>query len=280
MQLHHSKKVSLYKLSRELEKVAQLSILIGNPVERQALAQETWQTSLQFADSPKKPTPDMFGKFLRLFTGQPRDTRMKICPVSYGQSTTNQVYNHGSALLGKAGVDIQSLDQSVRENVLDFICAVDTYHREIYAKPRSGRPVLFSEVLANKKTQIQEALLSFDLETSIDSFAHELMESYIPDFDLDKITFGNSKNYGNVIYGDPNACEVLKTLQSTLKFDLKSLGIDTANYHQSEDISELKRKNAGTILSKQGLIQKVASSLRRKSQDLQTDSSGPHNGPG
>lgn len=274
MQLHHSKKVSIYKIARELEKVAQLAILVNSPLERQSLAKYTWNCIGGFEDPIKsKASEEAFSRFLTAFSGHSPDIRMKLCPASYSRTTTLQVYSHGSYLLAQAGIDIQSLDQDIRENICDFICAVDHYHTEVCAKKTGSSAPSFAAGLKNQQVPIQEALLNSDIDVAVNCLTYELMKKYVPSFDLDKITFGNSNNYGNVVYGDPNACEIMKSLQSALKFDLKSLGIDTESYHQAQDISELKQKSAESILCKKGLLQKVTSSLRRKSQDLKSDSS-------
>lgn len=267
MTLHQSRKKSLYVLSRELEKIAQLSVLTGMPIERQSLARYAWNDVAGFNQSSIKDVPKKtFNRFLAQFTSYSSDTRMELCPTSYARITRPHAYAQGTSLLNKAGIDIQSLDVDLRENICDFICAVEAYHDEVHAKKSDQPSQSFSKTLAAKKPLLQRSLLNYDIDAAVDSFVHELMNLYLPDFDFQKITFSNSKKYDNVIYGDPSACKVLKSLQSTLKFDLKSLGIDTISYHEAQDIADTKRKTAESILSSSG-----ATSSPEKRERVQHD---------
>lgn len=253
MQIHNSKKKALESLAREMEKVTQFSHLLSNPSERQALARYSWAITTKENKDRVSPVPiESFNLFSQVFSEQDLNTRLRLAPISYGKSSTAQISSHGSYLLAQAGIDTHSLNPEIRDKACDFISALSFYHNEIYnknnksSKAHAVKP--FSVFINEKQVFIQKALLHNNPEKATDSFAYELMKSYVPQFDLSKIAFSKTKNHGNVIYSDPNACSVLNMMQSALKFDLKSMGIDTLNYQKSKKMASQKLKEAKKIL--------------------------------
>lgn len=273
---YQHQKTSLYEISRELEKVAQFSDLITNSKERQALAKYSWH--LANTPSKKPETSKTFECFLKLFINQNSNVRLRLCPSSYSKTSTLQPYSNGAYLLKEAGLDIDSIDTSIQHTLCDFVSALGNYHNQVYFRcdiPLAGTVSSFSSYLKDHKDDIQSSILASEFNEILPSLCNQLAKDYFPDFDLEKISRRSNNSYGNVIYRDLNACEVLNSIQSTLKFDLKSMGVNTSKYHQVKDIASHKatRSKTNNKPGRKNLAKSLGGKLKQKIQDYSFDRS-------
>lgn len=266
MDLHNSKKISLYAISRELDRLSQFKVMESDfPEERQRLVSYTWNT----LNGSKKDTPNgvAFDRFLDTLLKHKPETMGRLAQDSFAKITKSGIQSHASHLLSHAGMNLDMVNYSVRTDVSDLVCSLEKFH-DLVHRSESGDERSFAETLKAHEADIQHALSQSNSEIGVTKFAELLLSNYVQGFDMDRITFGKSAAYGESLYANASASKILESIQSAVKFDLKSMGVDTTHYPEARNIASDRVGRAENMMAEQTFMEKLASKFRRKNQEV------------